>query len=231
MVRADTGCRPLINQVIKRFILYKKNIESRKSNLCHDALVFERENTETPNFCTFSENFTLDNGDLAAKSKAEISRICDGNYDRFWREKILDSAKAISFNKFKTNIAIEPHLVLNFNRRHKIAISRFRMSNHALMIEKGRHQKIERNERKCYFCKNDIEDELHFLVRCPLYSPQRKIIQTVCNEICVRYKYFNEEQKFIFLFSNENELIIKALGKFIFDSLYIRDKIITYFFS
>ena len=30
--------------------------------------------------------------------------------------------------------------------------------------------------------------------------------------------------------TNENENIIKALGKYIYDSLTIRDKIVTYFF-
>ena len=48
---------------------------------------------------------------------------------------------SISFNKFKRNIFLEPHLAKTINNKHKIAISRFRMSNHSLMIEKGRHMK------------------------------------------------------------------------------------------
>ena len=37
-------------------------------------------------------------------------------------------------------------------------------------------------------------------------------------------------QKFIFM-SNENDTIIKALGKFISNSFIIREKIMTYFFD
>ena len=41
------------------------------------------------------------------------------------------------------------------NIRHKIASTRFMLSNHNLLIEKGKHfrPKIERNERKCFLCK------------------------------------------------------------------------------
>ena len=73
--------------------------------------------------------------------------------------------------------------------------------------------------------------KLPFLVNCPLYSTQRKILEDICNENCTRYKHFTEEQKFIFLMTNENEKIVKALGKYIANSLNFREKTITYFFS
>ena len=44
MIRADTGCRPLITQLIKRFILYIKSIQLRTATICYDALFFEKEN-------------------------------------------------------------------------------------------------------------------------------------------------------------------------------------------
>ena len=84
MSRADTGCRPLNNMILKRFILYTKSIKSRESSLCHDVLTFETTNNETPNFLKFTENFSLDTENLSLKSKGEISKICQGNYDRFW---------------------------------------------------------------------------------------------------------------------------------------------------
>ena len=68
--------------------------------------------------------------ELIMKSKGEVNKICNGNYDRFWSGKISQSPKAASFIKFKTNISIESDLALNFNIKHKKAISRFRLSNH-----------------------------------------------------------------------------------------------------
>ena len=231
MIRADIGSRPLINMIIKRYISYTKSLKSRKSSLCFDPYLFETGNSELPNFCKFIENFTLDIKELIKKSKKEISKICEGNYDRFWLCKISESTKAASFKLFKINTVLEPHLTLNLSMKHKKTISRFRLSNHTLMIEKGRHLKIEKTERRCYFCKEKVENEKHFLLNCPQYSPQRKIFENICTKNCIRYQNLTEEQKFIFIMSNENETIIKALGKLLTDSFNIRDKMIMYFFS
>ena len=233
MIRADTGSRPLITRLIKRFIMYVKTVQQRTSSLCYDALSFEMKNSENPNFIKFSEKFNLNIEDMVSNPKAKLTEICHNTYDRFWKHIISESPKAISFNKYKTNIILESHLVQKINVKHKIALSRFRLSNHSLMIEKGRHMKpkIERNQRWCFVCKNEIEDGEHVLIICPLYNPQRKFLEKACLENCNRYMHLNKEQKFIYIMSNENEEIIRSLGSFIFNSLKLREKIIEYFFT
>ena len=232
MARADTGCRPLITIIIQRFISYFKSVQNRKSNLCYDAFIFETENSVSPNFGKFAENFNLDITNLTSISKEKIHKICVGSYDRFWKTTISESSKAYSFNKFKTNIALEPYLDLHLNLKYQIAISRFRLCNHTLMIEKGRHhkpKKIDKKERKCYFCKNKIENEEHFMIECPLYAPLRIIFENICSDMYPRYNNLTGEQKFIFVMSNENEKIIRALGKYISESFILRDKMTNYF--
>ena len=158
MIRTDTGCRPLINQVIKRYIAYVKKLKQTTSNLSYDSFIYETENPENPensgipNFMSFLEKFNL-NIDTLQKSKTDIKKLCSGTYDRFWRGIISESPTAISFNKYKTSINLEPYLFQKLNLKHKIAIFRFRLSSHLLMIEKGRHMrpKLERNERFCFF--------------------------------------------------------------------------------
>ena len=61
----------------------------------------------------------MDISELVLKSKKDINKNCDTNYDSFWRSKIQESTKAISFNKFKSNIVLEAHLNLDFNLKHK----------------------------------------------------------------------------------------------------------------
>ena len=44
------------------------------------------------------------------------------------------------------------------------------ISSHKLNIEIGRHNKIDRQDRKCIRCNsNDIEYEFHFVLVCPDY--------------------------------------------------------------
>ena len=54
------------------------------------------------------------------------------------------------------------------------AILMMRISTHDLMIEKGRHEKIPPDRRKCKICPNEIEDENHVIFDCPAYNKLRE---------------------------------------------------------
>ena len=60
-------------------------------------------------------------------------------------------------------------------------MTKFRISAHSLRIQTGRYErkpnkgnkliKIVREERTSLYCNNnDVEDEMHFLLKCPLYG-------------------------------------------------------------
>ena len=74
MARADSGCRPLINMIIKRFVSYTKSVNERPFSLCHDALAFEKANNITPNFCRYLDNFSLEIENLLSKTKLGIKK-------------------------------------------------------------------------------------------------------------------------------------------------------------
>ena len=62
--------------------------------------------------------------------------------------------------------------------KHKIALTRFRCTNHKLAVENQRYIGTLRCERFCKFCLeneniNVIEDEIHFLLVCPQYRNLR----------------------------------------------------------
>ena len=77
---------------------------------------------------------------------------------------------------FKTEIGTEKYLTEISNQHDRTNLTKIRLSNHTLMIEKGRHQKIDKSLRFCPFCKNCIEDELHFVMVCPVYKHQRNLL-------------------------------------------------------
>ena len=55
--------------------------------------------------------------------------------------------------------------------RKRSIITRWRLSNHKLLIETGRYHipYIEREDRKCWQC-NVLEDERHAIYSCPAFA-------------------------------------------------------------
>ena len=82
---------------------------------------------------------------------------------------------------------------------------------------------MERSERKCFKCKVDVEDEFHFVIKCPLYAAERKVLFDAFSENCKNFDSLTEEQKFIFILSNEDTDLTKILAKFLFRSFKIRE--------
>ena len=113
---------------------------------------------------TFLQKFDLNIDELYNKSKFQAKKICHYNYDRHWSRAVSESPKALSYVLFKNNVGFEKYLYQVKNKSHRKAMTRFRLSNHSLLIEKGRHLRppLERSERKCFICKNEVEDEKQF---------------------------------------------------------------------
>ena len=108
--------------------------------------------------------------------------------------------KAESYLLVKCIISLEKYLLQVKNTKHKIELSRFRLSSHSLMVEKGRYMRprIERHERKCFICKDDIEDEIHLLIKCPLYNEERTALFQSCRENTTNFdQLLTDKQKFI----------------------------------
>ena len=133
-------------------------------------------------------------------------------------------SKAESYLKYKNDIRLEKYLLMIKNVTHRKALTRFRLSCHPLMIEKGRHRNppLERSERKCPFCEPDIEDELHFIVACPVYENLRRSLFRMCSNTSIHFESMSNEEKFIFILSNEDVNVVSQLGSFIFNSLKVR---------
>ena len=83
-------------------------------------------------------------------------------------------SKLRTYAIFKEIICPETYLIKIRNPKIRKQISKFRLSNHTLMIEVGRHKNIPKENRFCPFCPNSIETEIHFLFHCSVYSIMRE---------------------------------------------------------
>ena len=119
---------------------------------------------------------------------------------------------------------METYLLDLPNLDHLTAVARLRMSAHRLAIETGRHvrPKICKEERICKNCDlEEVEDETHFLLQCPLYCQQRTILmRTIPSHTTSE----SQEELFIILMKSKETAVIKALGKYIHAAFKIREE-------
>ena len=131
------------------------------------------------------------------------------------------NAKLRTYGLIKHNFGREDYLVQIRNTKHRQALSKFRLSNHKLMIEVGRHMKIPKEERVCEICNNGIEDEVHFLVKCKRYETLREPLFELCVGVRPQFRYYSDQEKFIFLMTSP--FLMGNVSKFIVSSLEERD--------
>ena len=86
-----------------------------------------------------------------------------------------NDGKLRTYGLLKTQPGFENYLTDIKSVKERTALTKIRLSNHSLMIEKGRHQKLDKNQRFCPFCPDVVEDEIHFLLKCKTYHNLRRV--------------------------------------------------------
>ena len=98
---------------------------------------------------------------------------------QWWSDQVGEMSKLQTYKLFKTERNVESYLLLSIPRRLRVAIAKFRISNHDLEVEKGRHYGIKYEDRLCKLCgqfnKIHIENEYHVLFECKAYYDIRKL--------------------------------------------------------
>ena len=123
--------------------------------------------------------------------------------------------KLRTYRTFKIEYKQEDYRSIIKYVRVRSAVDKMRLSNHHLMIEKGRHIGIEASQRICKKCNlNLIEDEKHALIVCPAYKEKRNILFTSLSiNQGNNWIDLNLYDKFIYLMTMTTQTI--QIGKFI----------------
>ena len=155
---------------------------------------------------------------IQAKIRLRIIDVFKQN----WYNCLTNSSSLSLYKEFKVTFAFEKYLDnLPFSTR--IAMSKLRLSSHKLRIETGgyKQQRTDRSFRKCQLCNSqDLEDEYHSLLICPLYSDIRK--KYISNSYFIRPSMY----KFVYLISSTDTYIQKKLGRYIDESIKFRKSLI-----
>ena len=143
------------------------------------------------------------------------------HYIKWWSAKIKSFSKLDFYRKFKNSFALDEYLLCQDVRRPtRSSFSRFRISAHSLLVEVGRYSKLKRDDRCCPFCKNAVENEIHFLLYCNLFNPLRlkyfSAIANISSKLVVDVEYILNITK-----SYDSELTV-LLMKYIDDAFALR---------
>ena len=103
-----------------------------------------------------------------------ITKSIKQKYITFRKHEVENSSKLSFYCTFKEDYQLENYLTRIKNTNQRKTFTRFRISNHKLMIEMieySRYQKITQEERLCMFCQsNEVEDEYHFTMSCEKHT-------------------------------------------------------------
>ena len=132
------------------------------------------------------------------------------NFIQSRNEFFNNSSKCILYKHLIDNVSIQFYLTKCIPGKCVKLLTKFRLSAHQLRIEQGRYTGTARQDRLCEFCNlNEIEDEYHFILICPLYKNLRSIY--------IKKYYWSHASMFklIQLLSMKNRKQLCNLGKFL----------------
>jgi hypothetical protein len=141
-----------------------------------------------------------------------------------WEESIQCCRKLNNYMYFKHVGDDEIYIHRYMNRRSRKILAMFRLGILPLMVEAGRYCRIKDDnngmyrhllleERVCPYCKDKIEDEVHFLCECGLYDVHRRELYNAISEKYTKFCELSTKDKFIHVMKNCQKIVAKFLVK------------------
>lgn len=175
-----------------------------------------------PNTNRFPIGYWLlcDNSSIAS-DRHLLPRLRDIFHQESFAKINTNHSKLRTYGEFKTVPGLEPYLLHPMKIQYRTNFSKFRLSNHALQIEKGRHSNIARNQRFCPFCLTSVETEQHFLLHCRKYDMGREKLFRELAVTVPRISHLSEKEKFFEIMTNST--CLQKTAKFVSISFDIRE--------
>ena len=108
---------------------------------------------------------------------------------------------------------------MNIPRYERSLLSQLRYGVLQIQLETGRYQNEPRENRLCKICNGGVlEDQYHFVLKCPAYTIRRGLFVTKVKEKLNNWDTLNEQEKFIHLFNEQP----RTLARFVKDIFLYR---------
>ena len=90
--------------------------------------------------------------------------------------------KLRTYRLMKRTYETEQYCLPRLPIKHRSAFAKFRCGVVPVRIETGWYERLELNRRICPLCRNGIEDEIHVMLHCPVYSNLR-LVKIMCQKL------------------------------------------------
>ena len=165
----------------------------------------------------------------------KITNNCDAYYNNLLYSDLqrIESKDKKSLNKlrtyrlFKCENKFEDYLTYIADPGKRKVFTKFRISNHNLQIECGRHTHTDINLRFCQLCTNNkIESEIHFLLQCEYFKNVRTCF---LDKLKNHYDIVNktDDELFVFLMDTKDPFLTKNVSDHISKCLKIRKEFLS----
>ena len=242
-VYGDTGRFPLIIQAITNSIKYYHrlaNLSVPDNIILHNAFV---ESKTISARCGWFKNvksimtkcgISIDSVLYKDKQSiiTQVKNYFQNVFIKQWKSELSNDSrnkdhgnKLRTYRSFKTTFAREHYLNACLNKAHCSSFAKLRLGAHNLQIERDRYSKIRipPEQRLCKICNSGCcEDEFHFIMVCKRYDAQRSELFSKIKERYSLFSGLNFNTKFIWLFANADEAVIKIFAAFISDIFHLR---------
>ena len=180
----ETGRTPLYTHILCQIIKYRHRLDTQQEGNLLDSAKTEQTKLGSKTWlkqvddmiCHYSLGPMMCKTTLGKHHCKNISETIEKAYKKFWQQSTKDSPKLDCYAKYKSDIYYEPYLDQVSNRDHQVALTKLRVSQHDLEVERGRYTrpKKDRKDRTCRLCQSGkVEDEEHFLFECPVFADER----------------------------------------------------------
>lgn len=149
------------------------------------------------------------------KFKTTSNKYIREHFLTLWNaQKVLNSqGKLDTYCSLKSNFGLEKYLVNMTNFESRRNITRLRISAHRLNIERGRYQRISRENRKCTRCDSDtVDDEKHFVLSCSHIHDLRLLMLETAESLSVNFTSLSSDNKLFWLLNNENITLLTKIS-------------------
>ena len=140
-----------------------------------------------------------------------------------WAHNVKGKPKLDFLACIKSMFGVEPYIKMNISRYERSLLSQLRYGILQIQLETGRYQNENRANRLCKICNSgDIEDQHHFILKCPAYSIRRGMFIDKVKEKITDWDNLSDNEKFIRLFNDQP----RALARFVRDIFLYRKSLI-----